>query len=110
MISQEELLKLNGDRIEYPIQTEGAFTKRASRLPPKLTLRVRKATPSDVHFMKQLFKIKSKSSKSSAVYLEESFVAPNPSSVNMLKRESKKTDDGRKLVREHCVILADCME
>jgi hypothetical protein len=101
MLSQEDLLKLSGKRVEYAIVTSGDFSKRASRLSPKLILRVRKAQASDVQFMKTLFQVKKQ--KKTGVYLEESFVAPKLTSVKLFKRESKKGDAGETLVRDFVI-------
>jgi hypothetical protein len=91
------LLQLKGDRIEYPIQCTGDFVKRASRLAPKLTLRVRKADARDFKFIKQLHSIKK--FKTAAVYLEDSFVAPKVQPFSLFQGETKKGDKGETLYR-----------
>lgn len=96
-ILQEDLLKLTGERIEYNLVSTGDKLKVRSRLKPKLTLRVRKADEADFKFMKQLHSVKK--SKKTAVYLDETFVAPKSSSFGLLKRETKKGDNGITLVR-----------
>jgi hypothetical protein len=92
VLFQEELLSLHGQRVEYNLQVLGSY-KTKSLLTPTLALRVRPATLHDVEFCRQWRRIQS--SQRTAVYLDESWVAPPASSrVPLWKREVKHGKEG----------------
>ncbi|KAG7337322.1 C2 domain containing protein [Nitzschia inconspicua] len=98
-IRQTDLLQMNGERLSFPIQVSPHLKKKKNvkkLYPPKLNLRVRKATPHDKTFVAALSTVKR--FKRDGMYAEASFVPPHKPRLGLLRREVK-TVDGVKLYR-----------
>jgi hypothetical protein len=95
-ISQTALLEMaTGERTEVEMQSMGSFKPKLIHFVPKLVLRVRKAEPADIEFMKQ--KEAMKKSKKLGIYADHAFLAPTVEASKLLRRESKFIDGVKKV-------------
>lgn len=100
-VSQDALLSMNGERVTLDLKIPRKFMnkKNSKKLyGPKLNLRVRKARPEDVTFMKTLHSIKR--SKKKGLHASTSSVSPKIQPTGLVKKRKSKVVDGVTLVSQ----------
>lgn len=110
-LTHEEILNATGKRTEYDLkvlipQHKLKISPTNLQHPgrPKLTLRIRKATESDIAFMQSFQQTKY---KTRGIYADVAFVAPHSHRVNRLRRETKRGDIPGQLLVRSVVQLSD---
>jgi hypothetical protein len=104
-ISQNDLLLMNGERMAFDLKVPRKLMnkKNSNKLyAPKLNIRVRRAKPDDMTFMKTLHCIKR--SKREGVHASASFVSPTRQRVGILKKRESKVSDGVVLVSKQSAV------